>query len=328
MATYRKRGKSWSAQVVRVVDGKRVNKSASFSTKAEAQAWAAMIEKEIYDGRHGNVPDKPFRDVLEKYEKEVSPTKRGHKWEVKRFAVLKRDELADIRLPELKPEHFAKWRDRRSKTVAAGSVLRDWTLLSSAITTAIKEWGWMTSNPLSQVKRPPEPKARDRLPTQDEINRLELACGDDYTTRIGRVGLAMSWAIETAMRAGEICGLRWSDIDGRVANVHQGKTLAASRRVPLSQKAMEILETVKPYTGDGETVFGLSSPVLDTLFRRAKGFAMVEGLHFHDFRAEAITRLSKKLGILELARMVGHKDLAMLQVYYRETAEELAKRLD
>ena len=31
---------------------------------------------------------------------------------------------------------------------------------------------------------------------------------------------------------------------------------------------------------------------------------------------------------VEVARMVGHKDLRMLQSYYNETAEELAKRLD
>jgi hypothetical protein len=31
--------------------------------------------------------------------------------------------------------------------------------------------------------------------------------------------------------------------------------------------------------------------------------------------------------MLELARMVGHKDLTMLQIYYNETAAELAKKL-
>ncbi len=68
--------------------------------------------------------------------------------------------------------------------------------------------------------------------------------------------------------------------------------------------------------------------MLDAPRRRVRDRAKVEGLTFHDSRLTAITRLSKRLDVLALARMVGHSDLRMLQVYYNETAEELAKRLD
>lgn len=78
---------------------------------------------------------------------------------------------------------------------------------------------------------------------------------------------------------------------------------------------------------DGDFVFRLSSDQIDALWRRMRKLAAVDGLHFHDLRAEATTRLSKKLDILTLARMIGHKDVRMLQVYYRESAEETAKRL-
>ena len=47
----------------------------------------------------------------------------------------------------------------------------------------------------------------------------------------------------------------------------------------------------------------------------------------HGVNHVAITRLARKLDILSLARMVGHRDLKMLQVYYRESAEDIAKRL-
>lgn len=56
--------------------------------------------------------------------------------------------------------------------------------------------------------------------------------------------------------------------------------------------------------------------------------AAVEGLSFHDSRHEAVTRLSKKLDVLALARMIGHKNIRELMTYYNETAEELAARLD
>ena len=51
-------------------------------------------------------------------------------------------------------------------------------------------------------------------------------------------------------------------------------------------------------------------------------------MHFHDSRHEAITRLAKKLNVLDLARMTGIRDLKILNVYYNETAESMAARLD
>lgn len=48
---------------------------------------------------------------------------------------------------------------------------------------------------------------------------------------------------------------------------------------------------------------------------------------FHDTRHEAITRLASRLNVLELARMVGHKNLGELQTYYNETAENISKKL-
>lgn len=55
---------------------------------------------------------------------------------------------------------------------------------------------------------------------------------------------------------------------------------------------------------------------------------MIEDLHFHDTRAEALTRLARKVDVLTLAKISGHKDLRILQnAYYRETAEQIAARL-
>ena len=53
----------------------------------------------------------------------------------------------------------------------------------------------------------------------------------------------------------------------------------------------------------------------------------IKDLHFHDSRAEAIWRLSKKLDVLELARVIGHRNLSSLLIYYCASAAKLAKRL-
>jgi len=63
------------------------------------------------------------------------------------------------------------------------------------------------------------------------------------------------------------------------------------------------------------------------LFRAARDPLPIENLCFHDTRHEAITRLARKLEILDLARTIGHKDLRSLMIYYNATASEIAGRL-
>lgn len=135
----------------------------------------------------------------------------------------------------------------------------------------------------------------------------------------------MLFAIETAMRAGEIAGLTWADIDldKRIAFLPQTKN-GFSRKVPLSAEAIRLINQMDRET---EAVFNLSTAQIDSLFRKAKAMALIEDLHFHDMRHEAITRLAGKLNILELARMVGHRDLKQLQVYFNLSAEDMAKKL-
>ena len=55
--------------------------------------------------------------------------------------------------------------------------------------------------------------------------------------------------------------------------------------------------------------------------------AGIEDLTFHDTRHEALTRLARKLDVLDLARMVGHRDPRSLMIYYNPTASEIAQRL-
>ncbi len=64
---------------------KGIMKSATFRTKARAELWAAQQELEIADGTAGMIPKKTFGDLLQRYAKEVSSTKRGERWEIVRI---------------------------------------------------------------------------------------------------------------------------------------------------------------------------------------------------------------------------------------------------
>ena len=130
------------------------------------------------------------------------------------------------------------------------------------------------------------------------------------------------------MRAGEVLQLGGDtvDLDKRVATVKhktQYKT-GKPRQVPLSRHAVRLL---RPLLGDGP-LFSIDSASLDALFRRAKQSLGIGGLTFHDSRADALTRFAKKVDVLTLAKISGHRDLRILMnTYYRESAADIAAKL-
>lgn len=324
MATFRKRGQSWSAQVIRNIAGQRVCRTASFSTKGEAQAWAALTEQQLDAGKGGKViPGKSVQDVATEFIDKL-PDKPSARWERIRLNLLLKDDLGKVPLTELNQSHLASWRDRRSKTVSDATVRREFNLLSKMFRTAVEEWKWLPENPCRGVKMPKAAPARDQLWLDDEIERVLVALGhkDAKPVTVGqRVALAFLFSLETACRAGEILNIKPADVKGRVVSIRAGKTDAAKREVPLSTRAVQLLGFVG-------NKFELTSQQLDANFRKYRDLAGIEDRTFHDARATAITRLAKKMDILDLARMVGHRDLSMLMVYYRKTAKDIASTLD
>jgi len=322
MASITKHKKGWRAQVY--VAGQR--RSKVLPTRQAAKDWAARAEWELRNHDQASAQT-TLGEMLDRYAREVSPSKRGHRWEVIRIEAIRRDPVARIRLGDLAPRHLADWRDRRLREVAAGSVRREIALLSAALSHARREWQMIRENPMREVRKPPPPEARDRLPTWGELRRLRYVAGRDLTQAQGRAFFAFAFAMRTAMRAGEICALQWADIGERTAKLHRSKT-GAGRVVPLSSHARQMLDELRTVTGSDGSVFRLTPGQLDALWRKVRGRAGIEGLTFHDSRAAALTALSRRVDVLTLARISGHRDVSLLlRVYYRESADDLADRL-
>lgn len=319
MASIRKRGTSWRAEVYR--DGTR--ESSTFPTKQQAAAWATQREAELGGEK---LPEHTVKEALRRYAREVSPTHKGEQWEIARLGMMERDPLAAVRLPTLRASHVAEWKQRRLAAVSGASVAREMTLLRCVFEEARREWGWLHSNPARDVKKPSSPPSRKRRISQPEIDRAMLACGVselEAGTASQRVGLAFLLALETAMRAGEIIGLTWDKVRPKSVVLPATKN-GDQREVPLSARAREILAALPR---DRPTCFDVDPATRDVLWRRARDAAELGDLHFHDSRAEAIWRLSKKLDVMELARVIGHRDLRSLMIYYQTSADELADRL-
>lgn len=205
---------------------------------------------------------------------------------------------------------------------------REWNLLRQVFEAARRDWGWIRGNPMDDVRQPADGKPRDRRVSDDEADRICLALGYTGGMPIGksqRIAVMFRVAIETAMRSGELCKLRWSctHLKRRFVEVRETKN-GSDRDVPLSTRAVELLELLPRET---DLVFAVDSDSRDALFRKAMARTKIQDMTFHDTRHEAITRLARKLDILDLSRMTGHRDLKMLRRYYNPTAEEIAGRL-
>ncbi|UOD28739.1 site-specific integrase [Massilia violaceinigra] len=325
MAAPKKVDGRWQHRVM--VKGKRT--SGTFDTKAAALAWEAEQRTAVAGGGGGAITQ-TCADAFDQYERDVSRRKKGHVWEKRRLAAFSKSPLGAVLMCEVDSTHVAKWRDWRLTVPVDGrrlpqgsTVQREMNLLSNVFTIARKEWKWIAASPTTDVKRPKENKARFRRISEDEIKQMCDALGwrnAPPTTKMQSVAAVFLFAIETAMRLGEICKLTKGSVTGRVAKVLGSKN-GEDRDVPLSPRAMELWS----WNPEG---FGVCATTLDALFRKArKDRTTITNMTFHDSRHEAITRLAKKLHVLDLARMVGHKDIRKLMIYYNESAEDIAAKL-
>tara|TARA_X000000950_G_scaffold239965_1_gene292747 strand:- start:144 stop:719 length:576 start_codon:yes stop_codon:yes gene_type:complete len=174
------------------------------------------------------------------------------------------------------------------------------------------EWGWpLSDNPISLIRMPKNNPPRERRLKDGEFERLKVAAEKSRSRYLWPIVVL---AIETAMRRGEILGLRWEHIDlgRRVAFLPITKN-GSSRHVPLSDKAVDLLNGA-PQDTPGPF------PVTDIAFRQAwdrlRIRANITDLTFHDLRHEAISRMfDSDLKIHEVMAVSGHRTASQLFRY-------------
>jgi len=355
MATLRKRGPyQWEVQIRR--RGYPAT-SKTFETKAEAEAWAAMIESEMARGiwvSRSEAESTTLEELLDRYAKEVVPTKKGQAQEYSVLRVWRETELAIRTVAAVRSSDIASHRDEWLRSFEPATVLRRLSVLSHVFSVARREWGMESvTNPVELVRKPSVNNARSRRIIQlatdmedlsSELDRVIAASESELLPVIIRL------AVETAMRRSEIVGLSWEHIDlrRRVAHLPATKN-GGARDVPLSSVAVEQLTARKPGQRGGELqrgrVFSIREDAITRAFERAVGRArkayeaecretgkapdarFLNDLRFHDLRHEAASRLATVYQLHELAKVTGHKDPRMLMRYYHPRAEDLAKRL-
>src|SRR5258708_7165278 len=212
MASIRKRGRSWHAQVRR--QGLPAV-TRSFSRRSDAELWARQRETEIDRGdlpvNSRELRSHTLRQLLERYRDTVTPLKRGADQERYKLRVLLADPMADLSLDRLKAGEIAKYRDDRLVVVKGDTVRRELALVRHCLELARREWGIpVVVNPVRQIKLPPVGLSRERRATVEELSKLAAACGH---TRTPWVRTMIQMAIETGMRRSELLSITWANVD-------------------------------------------------------------------------------------------------------------------
>ena len=345
--------KKWRGQVY--VGGKRSSKS--FRLKSEAKEWADAEEQRLKGPAR---KDTTLAQLLERYKRDETPKKATKDNEALRIDAFLRNwpKLAANKHADLTAGDLAAWRDarlagraedggdtvvvtRRKKKVLtklkplkSASVLRDVAWLKAAVLKARGEWGLMpkTANPFEDFETPKNSILRDRVWSWREIRLFVRSTGYRLGThprnKTEELGLALLIACRTGMRSKEILQI------GKSAFLAGGSVLRVShkmqykdgkpRDIPLFPSARRLF---KPFL-EVEKLFSIDARSRDALTRDVIKRLMLENLHFHDTRGTALTHMSRRVDVLTLARISGHKDINLLyNRYYRERAEAIANRL-
>ncbi|KVM61736.1 integrase [Burkholderia ubonensis] len=315
--------------------------SATFPTRKEAERWITDTEATINAGRFQSLDNTALlRDIIDRYLKEVTPSKKGAQSEEWRLKAIQRDSLGSYSVGKLTPAVVANWRDRRlsgvgtDKPVSGGTVNREMNLLHHVLETARKEWGiGAPVNPVSEVRRPKSNPHRERRLTDTEKKQLLAACRETYSRNGRKQYLAdvLELALETGMRQGEIVNLEIERVHlaDRFVSLKAGGTKTdEARTVPLSTRAYEILRDTIGDRKDGRVWIGLTSDAVKRAFARARDKAGIKDVTFHDSRHDATTRFVE-LGLTdtEVMSITGHKTQSMMRRYTHLRAKDLAKKL-
>ena len=302
----------------------------TFPTKGEATRWAASLERDILDRIAGKLPKKTLLEALRRYAAEVSPTKKGERWEVVRLKTFEAVPFIRKVISEVTAMDLNGWKAKRLAVVSGPSVRRELTLWSSVFETARKEWGWMKFNPCVDVKKPRDRPHRTRVYAQSEIDAILDKLGwveAEPTTSAQYTALAWLACLENGFRASEVLGVSKATFSKtrRVLSLPDSKN-GDPREIALMPRTVALFSLLP------QGFFPITSDVLDVKFREARDAAGIDDATFHDSRHTAATRIARfvrdgKLSVFEFCRIFGWKDINQALTYVNDTADDIAMRL-
>jgi integrase len=342
------RGKKFQVRVT--VNGQTVTQS--FGNRVEAQRWETQQKVLL---AHGIVKQsKPvpasskftLTEAIARYCAEILPRKRGRQSEQYLLRYWQSSSLAERLVSAISRADLVAERDKLlGASLTSASARRYLDCLSAVLTACSRDWLLLDTNPMSQIRKPPNGKPRER-----RISQQELSCILHAARFAPDLQAIIRIALETGMRRSEILGMEWRyvDLEKRVVWLPLTKN-GDSRTVPLSLDATNTLRAL-PRRVDGK-LFSKNGTSLSGAFQRAVRRArtaydleakksgtpahelacdpFLRNLRFHDLRHERISSLVEGgFNLIEVAAISGHRTMQCLKRYSHLQTANLIDKLD
>jgi integrase len=325
MATIRKRFGKWQVQIRRHNYPQIIK---SFKEKSTATKYAREIElkmdKQQFED-YSNAASTTLRDILTRYRDEITPKKKGAKWETYKLNLLIRHKISSLSLLHLNPTALHALKNELSINRKPGTVKHYFSFINNAWNTAERVWGinLPPKNPIKYVILDKVYDRRDRILNEEEYKKL-LASASVSNLRILNDMIILAY--QTAMRFGEILKLNRKDVDlnKRLITLRDTKN-GEDRTIPISNIAIEVLRKY-PF---GERYFIIKRDQFRHYFEQACKRAEINNFRFHDLRACAITKMFLSgMTVPEVAVISGHKTWPQLSRYTRIKPEQLIDKIN
>lgn len=314
----------------------------TFKTKAEAVTFGAITLASMSTGQHVDTSKEArtttVGDLFLRRLEELPENADNNQQRIKLTALYKSCKFMSRRLDQINMADFKAWRDARLKVVKPGTVIREMGAISGLFNHAINDWqAPLAKNPITGLSKPDGGDVeRTRGWFDWEVEAILKASNFDSenkpTLKKDYAGWAIAVGIETAMRKGEMLKAMKQDyfpLEQRLflrdnKNNH-------NRNVPLSKKAIVLLNVLTEGLAPTDKIFPISAGHLQNSFTQAKIAAGLtdKELIIHAGRHEATTRVAAKVShIFELMAFTGHRDPKSAKRYYHPTAAQIADKLD
>jgi integrase len=328
MAIYKRGGVYWFHFIF---DGRHIQKSTKTKDKAAARQIEAAYRVKLAKGEVG-IEERPpapnLKDAMKdflawsKFEHSSKPnTQKRYKTSSKALLRYFKDMPLDRITSDL-VEDFKRWRmkqkgERTNKKLRPATVNRELACLKILFNRFKRI---VPLNPVSDVRFLNEDNEQMRVLTPEEEKTYLLAASQplrDIATLM----------VETGMRPEEVCRIRRENVHlehGYLFNPY-GKTKAARRKVPLSEKAAEVLarrlEKAKGvYLFRGRGVGDAPVIHVNRAHTSAVERSKVRPFRLYDLRHTWATRVAMAgVDIVTLAALLGHSKLGMVTRYCHPT---------
>jgi len=311
------------------------NESKTFSKRVLAESWGKKQVNEIECSR---VTDKKkvvtLGELLNMYFE-------NHKlWEstgrTKRFVIkmLMDCDIANVLSNELKTSDLIEHcKNRQAAGAGPATMYHDIAYLRSVMKKAYPVWDidanykiFEDAVPvLIEMKYVGKSQKRTRRPTENELEKLRGGLKERMSYRANGVVRIpyldiLDFSIFTCMRIGEVCSLRWEDL-----NTDHKTILVRDRKDPRKKTGNHMIvpllagsfDLAVKQPNNNDLIFPFNPRSVTAGFQRVRNSLGIEDLRYHDLRREGASRLFEKgYSIEEVAQVTGHRNLNILwQVY-------------